>query len=231
MSVLHDGRLAQGRVGGRVQQRLVRDGRSTVVPDNLTDDRRQVSSSAVTGHGKARTVATQRVCVFPQPANGVDAVMHSPRRAVLGRHAVVDADHDRADGSSEERAQRVVHAGVAQHPATTVEERDHRKRLARPCRPVHAEGHLIPITRWEAGVLARDVPEDGTSDPGERGYGGGDPGAIPANVGEVHADDRVVAETVEGRGEQPGPEGHAIGGQGTSSSHRPIMPPSTWRFA
>src|SRR5665811_2586520 len=55
VSVLHDGRLAQGRIGGWIQQGLVRDRRPALVPDDLTRDRRQVSASTVTGYGKART--------------------------------------------------------------------------------------------------------------------------------------------------------------------------------
>ena len=186
--MLHDGRLAHGRICGGIHQRLVRDPRPAFVADHLAGNRRQVSAGAVSGQREARGIATQRGRVFAQPADRVNAFIHRLRRAVLRRQAVVDAHHDRLYGSGQERAQRVVHAGAAQYPATTMEVHDHRWQLARLAqrrRPVYPQWHLVAVARGEARALERDVPEDGAGNPGEGRHLGRDAGSTPANPGRV----------------------------------------------
>jgi hypothetical protein len=97
--------------------------------DDLTHDRGQVSAGTLTGDAKSRGVATPGVCVFAKPADGVNAVAGGLRRVMLRRPLVVDADHDRLDGPGQERAQRVVASGAAQHPSAAVEVHEHAKRL------------------------------------------------------------------------------------------------------
>jgi len=107
VGVLNDGRLAQGRIDAGIHQRLVCDRWPALVPDDLTDDRRQVSSGAVTAHGKARTVAAPRAGDFgatPANAGQVLADDRPAAEAVEGRRedpwcaGACDSCPRRADG-------------------------------------------------------------------------------------------------------------------------------------
>jgi hypothetical protein len=99
-------------VGDRVQQQLAGQ-RSSLVAEDLRDDRRQVATGAVAGDGEP-AVAAQVVEVLGGPASGRDRVLDPGRPGVLGSEAVVDRDDDRVAPAGDQPADELVGVEVAE---------------------------------------------------------------------------------------------------------------------
>lgn len=222
--VLGDRGEAAGGVDAGVEQCLVGDVRAALVAGDLGDDGGEVPPRAVAPHTHPRGVPTEARGGRHGPAQRVDAVQGGLRRAMLRRHPVVHADHDRRHGVGDEAAQRVVHPRAAENPSAAVVVDEEGVRAA-PGGAVEPHRDQRPVPRLEGGLGDLHVLVQRPGYPGERRPRRREPGPRPADAVQVQSHDGVQRQPVDHRGEEPGTQGEAGHGPSVAPARRGRLQP------
>ena len=140
VGVLDEAREAAREIRGRIDQQLVAQRNR----GEVTDDDRQVAAGGIAADRQPIGRAAKRSGVGVRPAGGGHGIVRAARERVLGRQAVVDAQHAMAAAVGQDAAEVVVGLEVAEHPAASVEE-DQQAEIVAIVRPVQPRRDAVGI--------------------------------------------------------------------------------------
>lgn len=146
-----------GRVEHGAQQHLAPDAGSPALTRTQRQSRGEVAPGAVPGDAE-KVGVDQTARALGGEAQGAVEVVETGREGMLGREAVVDAQHLGSGRESESPAQGVVVVEVAGDPSAAVGE-DERSAVA-GTRAVEAQGETVgvEVDRLERRVVGRTHP-------------------------------------------------------------------------
>ncbi|MGF6856185.1 hypothetical protein OKW29_005096 [Paraburkholderia sp. CI3] len=158
------GLLMAGRA--RINQQLQREHEAGVAREHRAN-RRECAARAIAAHREPRAVDAEFGRVRVQPAEGVEGIVDSGRKLVLGREPVIDRQHRALAVAREHPAQRIVRIDAANRKAAAVVVHERRQRLgpARLDRTVQARADRRAVARRHAQIFdgehrrARDLED------------------------------------------------------------------------
>jgi hypothetical protein len=152
------GRIAIGRIGGRVDRPLRDDGdRGRRVAQRQAGDDGEIAAGAVAGGDEAGHPAAERRRAGRRPAGCGDAILGAGGEGMFGRESIVDGEQGQIELPGDLGADGLVRVEIAEDEAAAVEEEEERAGLPTLAGIVEAKPDLA------AGPGAGEVPDHGQS--------------------------------------------------------------------